>query len=332
MRQPFEPHAHLELGEIRIPPRNEFDAHDAVFGPDGGESFIAARDLQCVLLNHEEQAIEVADTAAAWITKLKAELHAAERRLGWTAETIVRPTATAKLSWSTLVLALLLALASGLGMIISVVVLSLWILSSASDLFANDIGGAVLLATMPALGAISLKCFEARLESGWARWLYAVILFAIGMTSLLVWLVVVAIQFSPQTGGLLAALTQVRNDAPTGIILLLATGICDLCFGASFLSGIGLLLSASRNSEEVPNLACAALRKEKLRLERSIAQWEERRDNAKAYLRQVAAGRELTRLEALQTLHRSRELFTQIQTAAQAFAIAFFLSRKGDVS
>lgn len=317
---------------IQLPRRGDCDAREAVFGPDGGESHIAAQDLRFALLNEVERAVRVADRAASRIRELESERRSVEQRLAWTPADKVVDSSTGRVDWSSILLAALLAAASVLGMGISIFVLSLWVLRSASELFANDVLGATLLATMPALGAVSLKCFELRLESVKARWLYGTIVFAVGMISLLIWLVVVAVNFAPKTGGLIAALTEISNDPPTGIILLLTTGICDLSFGASFLSAIGLLLSGSCRSETTANPAHAVLVEEKQRLERSIWEWEGLHGRAKGYLNDFQTGRALTRLEATSTVVRARETYVLIHTAAQVVADAVFLSRKGDLS
>jgi len=51
---------------------------------------------------------------------------------------------------------------------------------------------------------------------------------------------------------------------------------------------------------------------------------------AQDYLTRAAAGRDLTRREAEHDINRARELWAQVQTAALAFAIAIFLSRRKD--
>jgi hypothetical protein len=319
-----------EFLEVHIPPRNEYGACAALLGPDRGESHLIAQDRRFTLKNHVEAALQAASSAAAAAARLERELHTVERKLAWTAATITRPSPEAHLSWLNLALALLLSAAGAVGMIVSNVVLSQYALQSASDVFANNPTGAVLFATLPCLGAVTLKVFEQRLVSPNARWLYGAAVFAISMASLAVWLAAAAIVFAPNTAGSLALLSQGPSDRLIGIVLLVTTIVCDVTLGATLLSGVGHLLSERQNSEAIPNPSHAALLKEKLRLEGLIAQLQRRRAKAEDYLSRAAAGREVTRREAEHDLDRARELWTQAQTAALAFAIAMFLSRGED--
>lgn len=319
-----------EFFEIQIPPRSEYDARAALLGPDGGESHLVAQDRKFALLNHIETALQAASCAAAAVAKLERELQSVERKLAWTTPTIMRPSQGAHLSRFNLALAFLLSAAGALGMIVSNVVLSEYVLRSASDLFANNPSGAVLFATLPCLGAVALKVFEGRLVSPNARWFYGAAVFAVGMASLVVWLGAAAIVFAPDMAGSLALLTQGPSDRLVGIVLLLTTVVCDVTLGATLLSGVAHQLSEKQNSEAIPNPDYAALFEEKLRLEGLIAHVQRRRAEADDYLSRAAAGREVTRREAEHDLNRARELWMQAQTAALAFAIAIFLSREED--
>jgi hypothetical protein len=320
----------LEFFEVRIPPRSECDARAALLGPDGGESHLIAQDRKFALLNHVETALQAASSAAATATRLERELHTVERKLVWTAATIMKPSPGADLNRFHLALALLLSAAAAIGMIVSNVVLSEYVLRSASDLFANNRSGAILFATLPCLGAVALKVFEQRLVSPNARWFYGAAVFSVGMASLVVWLGAAAIVFAPDMAGSLAQLTQGPSDRLVGIVLLLTTVVCDVTLGATLLSGVAHQLSEKKNSEAIPNPDYAALFEEKLRLEGLIAQARRNRAEADDYLSRAAAGREVTRREAEHDLNRARELWTQAQTAALAFAIAIFLSRGED--
>lgn len=319
-----------EFHDVIIPPRNEYDARAALLGPDGGESYIIAQDRRFAILNNTEAAIHAASAATELVAALERELRAVERKLSWTASTITRPSSKSYLSWVNLLVAVLLSAAGALGMLVSNLVLSEYALRSAADLFANNRTGAVLFATLPCLGAVALKVFEARLVNANARWLYNAMVFAIGMVSLLAWLVAAAILFSPETAGSAVLLTQGSSDRWIGIGLVLTTIVCDVTLGATLLGGVGHLLSIKQNSEIVPNPECGALLKQKRQLELSLARVQRRVAEAKDYLTRAAAGRELTRREAEHDLERARELWTQAQSAAQAFAIARFLANQED--
>ena len=319
------------FGEIKRPPRRDSEVRAALLGPSNGESYLTSQDSGFSLLNRIEMAAHAASKAVADAAKLERERHALERKLAWTPATVMRPIRGAQLTRLNLVLVLLLSAAGALGMIVSNVVLTGYALQS-SDLFSNNRIGAALFATLPSFGAIAAKCFEQRLVSPDARWFYGVAVFALGMTSLVVWLVAAAITFAPDTGGSIALLTQGRNDGLVNIILLVTTIVCDVTLGASILSGVGHLLSTKQNSESLPNPSYGALLEEKLRLERAITECQRRHAEAQDYLSRAAAGRELTRQEALHDLGRARELWTQVQAAALAFATAIFLSNNEDMS
>jgi hypothetical protein len=319
-----------EFGEVLSPPHNEYDARQAVLGPDGGESHIRARDCQFIMLNRVEAAAHAAASAVSQAPRLERELRAVERKLSWTAPTVLRASTRIRRSWFNLLLALLVFAFGALGMVVSNLVLSEYALRSSSGLFQANRVGAVLFATLPCLGAVALKVFELRLVSANARWLYGAVIFALGITSLGVWLAAAALIFAPETTASAALLSQGASDRWIGIILVLTTIVCDVTLGATLLSGVGHLLSERQNSEAIPNPNYAALVKRRRQLEDLVAQLNRKRAMAEDYLSRAAAGRELTRLEAEHEVERARELWMQVQYAALAFAIAIFLSAKED--
>jgi len=315
-----------EFGTIFIPSRSARDARASLLGPDGGESYLIAQDRKFSLLNHVEAAGHAVSYATAEATRLERQLQRIERNLAWTPAMILTPLQTPKLSRASLALALVFAAFGALGMIVSNVVLSEYVLRSANDLFANNVTGAVLFATLPCLGAVAAKAFEQRLVSADARRYFSMALFAVGMTSLAIWLPAAAMTFAPDVTGSLALLAHGRNDNLVNMVLVLTTIVCDVTLGASILSGVGHLLASARNSKATANPNYRGYCAEKIRLEALIAKCVRRRAVAEDYLSRAAAGRELTRREAEHDLNRARELWTQAQTAALAFAIAVFLS------
>lgn len=316
-----------QFGEVHIPPSCEREARASLLDSVPGQSYLVAQNLKFSLRTCVEAALKAVSNASAEATKLDHELHAITRKLAWTATTIVRPSDKTELTWHNLALAVLLSAVGVLGMIVSIVVLSDYVLASASDLIRDPIS-ATLFASLPSLGAVALKSFEGRLGPR-ARWLYNVSVFSLGIASLLIFVGAAALTFAPDTSGLAAILTRgPRSDGLPGILLLLTTLICDATLGASILSGVGHLLSASQKSEEIPNPIHAVLFAEKLRLEELIAKCSRRRADAEDYISRAAAGRELTRHLAELDLCRARELFAQVQTAGQAFAMAVFFSGK----
>jgi hypothetical protein len=321
-----------DIREVHTPPRDEYGARAALLGPDGGESHIIASDRDFVLRNHVESATHAAAAATRQVAEIERELRSLERRLSWTTQTVLRPSPRSQRSWFSLLLAFLVFCAGALGMVVSNLVLSEYVLRSASDLFANNREGAVLFATLPCLGAVALKVFELRLISTNARWFYGTAVFAVGGASLAVWLVSAALVFAPETGASVALLTQGPSDRWIGVVLVLSTIISDVTLGATLLSGVGHLLSVKSNSEAVMNPHYTALLRRKRHLEESLRRHHRQRAAAEDYLSRAAAGRELTRLQAEHELERARELWTQVQSAALAFAIAVFLSVEEDDS
>jgi hypothetical protein len=322
-----------EFPDIVVPPRNENGARAAVLGADGGESYVIAQDRKFAVLNHIEAAIQVTAAASTQIAALERAVRTLDRKVLWISPTVTKSTPRAHLSWLNLLLAVLLSGAGVLGMVVSNVVLSEYALRSASsDLFSNNRPAAILFATLPCLGAVALKVFEARLVSANARWFYGAAVFTVGMVSLVVWLVASAILFSPETAASATLLIQPANDRWIGVVLVLSTIISDVTLGATLLSGVRHLLSVKSNSEAVANPHYAALLRRKRHLEESLRRLQRQRAAAEDYLSRAAAGRELTRLEAEHELERARELWTQVQSAALAFAIAVFLSAEEDDS
>lgn len=314
-------------GPIFFPQRKSSDACAACVGPDGGESLIATRIAEFTALNHEKAAFRAAGVAEAAVLKLERELHGVERKLAWTPVTVSRQLPDAYLNWTSVVLVTFLTSAAALGFFVSNFVLSQYVLRSSSDLFANDQIGATLFATLPWLCAVGLKLFEQRLAGPSSRWLYSTIVFTIGIVALLLWLVSVAILFSPDV----AATNLLTEGSPNrwlGIVLVLSTVVCDITWGATILSGMGHLTAREKCSENVPNPEYAELRHWRARIERSVTKFQQKRAEAEDYLSRAAAGREVVRRQAEHDLERARELWIQFQNVGQAVAIGMFLSMK----
>lgn len=326
MHAPFSDHGRSgRLGDIHIPARCESELRAALVGPDGGETYLAAQDRKFTLHNRVERAAQDAVANAEHVRNLERDVRAVERKLGWVSASFKVPRRTRALNWGALAPAFGLAAVGLIGMIVSTSILMEYVLKSASELFAGNAVGAALFATLPSsLGAVAFKVFEQRLLSARARWWYAAVIFGGGALSLGVWVAATAIHFAPNTGGIAAALVSERSDNGTGVILLLATVICDLSFGYTALAGVGYLLAARHESQAVPNPEYLALTREKRRLKRAIGACRRRQDAAEEYLSLAAAGRELTRNQAEADLACARELWAQEQKSA----VANFLSER----
>jgi hypothetical protein len=330
MREAVNDYSDWRSTEIVIPPSYEVDLRRALIGPDGGESYLGAQAERFSLRNREGAAIRVASETESEAAKLKRELNRVERELEWTPAKITRRTQGALPNGVDLFKIVLLSGAAVVGMIVSNVVLSDYVLASASD-FITDRVSAVLFATLPCLGAVAITRFETRLSLN-ARWLYNVAVFSLGMAALAIWTLTAALTYAPSPGGSLVLLSEGTGGRVVGIVLLLSTVLCDLMLGASLLSGVGDLLSANEHSEATANPHHAALFAEKLRLEQAISECADKRRDAQDYLNRAAIGRDLTRREAEHDLNCARELFTQGQNAMQAVFIALFLSSGEETS
>jgi hypothetical protein len=324
MKRPTRRHL-CEFRDIRLPPRSAADARAAVLSPEGCAGYLAGQDQRFLLLNSVETALAKASDATAEAARLGRAVDTVRRKLAWTAETIAGPRKAAKIGWRDFVLGLGLSAVGGTGMAVANLVLSNYVVASAaSDLFAGNPLHATLFATLPCLGAVALKVFEQQITGANARWLFGVIAFAVGILSLAVWLAASALAFAPDMAGGAAFLTEGRGANTVGMALLLSTVLCDIALGFTILSGIVALLSPG--TSEVVNPAHAALRHEKLRLERSIARCRRQHATAQDYLARAEAGRALTRHEAEHDLDRARELWVQAKGAVHASAAAHFLS------
>jgi hypothetical protein len=326
MSNDFSSGRSVVFGEIRRPRRRTYDARAGLLAPDGGEGYVRAQDAAYCAENNMESAAQFAALSASDISQLNRELSVVERKLAWTPPTITTPKQGVSLSGSTRAAAVVLCAAAATCMAVGNVVLSDYALNSSNDVMGNSRLTAFLVACMPAMGAIALKVWEQRLVSPDARWFYGLGVFAVGICSLVVWLVAAGLAFGPDTGGALSLVTSDGNSRLVGMVLVVTTVLCDMTLGCTLLSGVGYLLSASYACETIPNPTFEALMSEKSRLTQCIDEAQQRRIKAEDYLSRAAAGRELTRREAEADLNRARELWTQAQTAALAFAIAVFLS------
>jgi hypothetical protein len=308
--------------------RSERDARAAVLSPEGCVSYVIVQEQKFLLLNPLEGAGLAASDAKAECARHEQSLQVLERKLAWTPATIPAPPKAPNLTWPDLAIAAVLAGVGVTGLIVSNVVLSHYVLASASDLFANNPLGAGLFATLPCLGAVALKVFQQKLESANARWFLDIAAFVLGTVSLAVWLAASAVAFAPDTGGSAALLAESRGGNLVGMALLVSTVLCDITLGFTILSGIGQSLSGP--SRSVPSPAYAILRSEKRRLERVIVQCRRRHASAQDYLNRAEVGRAATRHEAERDIDRARELWSQAKGAVQASATATFLSTEGE--
>jgi hypothetical protein len=324
MKRPTAKTDRSSFGEIQLPSRSERDARAAVLSSEGCASYVTVQEQKFLLLNPLKAAVLAASDAKAECAGHERSLQMLERKLAWTPATIAAPTKAPNLTWPDLAIAATLAVVGVTGLIVSNVVLSHYVLASASDLFANNPLGAALFATLPCLGAVALKVFQQKLQSANARWFLDVAAFVLGIASLAVWLAASAVAFAPDTGGSAALLAESRGGNLVGMALLVSTVLCDITLGFTILSGIGQSLSGP--SRSVPNPAYAVLRSEKRRLERLIVQCRRRHASAQDYLSRVEAGRTTTRHEAERDIDRARELWSQAKDAVHASAAASFLS------
>jgi hypothetical protein len=324
MKRPTAEIDRSTFGEIQLPSRSERDARAAVLSAEGCASYVTAQEQKFLLLNPLKAAVLAASDAKAECAGHERSLEVLVRKLAWTPAVVPAPPKASNLTWLNLAVAAVLAAVGVTGLIVSNVVLSHYVLASASDLFANNPLGAALFATLPCLGAVALKVFQQKLESANARWFLDVAAFVLGIASLAVWLAASAVAFAPDAGGSAALLAESRGGNLVGMALLVSTVLCDITLGFTILSGIGQSLSGAARS--VPNPSCAVLRSEKRRLERVIVQCRRRHALAQDYLSRAEAGRAATRHEAERDIDRARELWSQAKGAVHAAAASSFLA------
>jgi hypothetical protein len=323
--------ARQSFGEPFIPPGSPREALGSLI-ENGGESYIAGQDRKWLAGSPIVSARSVAATLAEQGAKLRRELRATERKLDAAPSTIPIPRKTQDRNWGALVPAASVSLISLLGMTVSTFVLAEYVLKSASDLFAGNVVGAVLVGSLPSQAAVTIKLYEHRLMNPTVRWLYATVLFGLGIAAFGAWISAAAFYFAPQSGGLAAQLLADRSDFGAGYVLLLTTVLCDLSFSYTALAGAAMLWAKSNSSGSAPNPEHRLLFREKVRLERSISECERQRRDAEDYLSRANAARDQTRAEAEALLALVREAWTQRQTAAQSAAITKLLSESETLS
>src|ERR1044072_5937205 len=185
-----------EFSKLLIPLGSPYDARAAVLGPDGGDSYIVAQDRRFLLDNRVDLAERADETLAKEVSSVGHDLQKVCKDLKWAPVSVAAQGHT-PVSWVNATLAIVLSIVCVIGMAVSNVVLSAYVLESAAPLFANNPIGASLFATLPSFGAVALKIFEGKLTSATVRWFYGASLFAVGVASLATWMIATAITFAP---------------------------------------------------------------------------------------------------------------------------------------
>jgi hypothetical protein len=318
--------------DIWIPDTNEKAVKGAVLRPGGDEQYIQSQLHRYEVKNRVKAAAAAATAETARLREFENEIAGVNRKLRWIGPSLAVKTveAGARVRWFHVAGATMLALVALGAVVVSNVVLSTYVLSSSSDWFANNHLAATLYASMPFLGALAVKIFEQRLRSDQARQWYGRIFYAVGITSLCIWIAATAVAFAPEIKEstiLLPASYEVTGALST--LIVATTIVCDVTFGFLVLSGAGQLLSVRRSMRTVSNPSHGSLLKRKARLEAKVEECRRNLCVVEDYLARAAAGRALTRELAEFDLNRVRELWVQAQSMAIASAIGCFLNPEG---
>lgn len=327
-RLTIDPEARSEWGVIHLPDSDERGARSAQVEPGGDAKYLEAQAHKFDARNSIHAASAAAVVERKRSGNLNRQLRRTKRRLARTRGTLTtaKLDRKARVRWYHVAAAIVLATIALLGATVSNVVLSEYVLKSASDLFANNPTGAGLFATLPFMGAVALKVFERGLISDASQRRYAAIFFIIGILCLCVWIGAAAIAFAPEISASNAWLSSSGTNNTISIVLVMTTIICDVTLGFVILSGAEQLLSGRRIVTTLDNPRHAHLISEKGRLETALDESSRRQRDAEDYLVRAEAGRVATREQSEQDLARARELWIQVQTAALSFAIGQFVN------
>lgn len=317
---------------IHVPEIDEDLLRAAAIEPDGGDQFAAtvlgefdAKNARAV-----GQAQAQRQAAEARLPYLKRDAERAAKHVEQTrsTRTVVTREKLADLTWFQIIEAFVSLIGAIVALVVSNGVLANYVVNSGNALYATDPIGARLFAGLVILAALGIRTFEHWLPSDTARARYASVIFAVGVSTLLLWALATATTFAPNDNGA-AWLTAGTNGGWTGIVLVFAHVIGDVAWGYLLIAGAEKVLLGNRKRIEIKNPHYAVA---KAQAERAAAAEKACGDEiaeADAFIAAVGHARTELQGQLELELDRRTALWRAQQEAGAALARAQFLNAKG---
>lgn len=203
-------------------------------------------------------------------------------------------------------------------LLLSNIVGSDFVAGSGSDVFAANPLGAKCFYFLPILAAIMIKAREHKLPDDEARNRFHAFFFALGFSAFLVWTVMSAIAFAPEsaTADWLAAAHEDWLTAHSGIILLVSHILVDTAGGYVIASSAMSILLADRVPYEDETISHNWLRRAERDMKAEINAINEAIGAAKTHLQQVADARLALEDQVRLAFHRLATIRESDQRAA----------------